>query len=436
MIAIVPVTCTPTFGDCVIKCGKDGSCPNEQSCSNGFCTNHGFCDHGSPGAGEGGNPSVPGSAGQSAGALGSTHADGGREASTPSGGRGNRDATTASGGAGGTRPDASLDSSVGDGSAPFDAADAHRFDAKAHDARDASLDAADGSTQKPADYRYTDRTGKITINVRTCGPIVLTDAINCYPPDDFVLVGGGAEILDNPGDPGAGAVLARSSPSSGCVYWAAEWLDRDPEHPKKVRGYSISIRLESRSRPGTYIRADELAQVRSCVTHKYPADGNTYAAAPQEGHQLIGGGVAATEFPSQVALVQSYPFNGNWSGSGVVIDPRLPPTQIRITTIGLPSTILDFGNLETHLEELTVSCGLGDVCTSTHLFSSLGGVVTSVGGIARSAGFARYLSALVPLVETNGQVTAGMTMTTRDFSSSDTSDVQNQSALISVTTSE
>jgi hypothetical protein len=82
----------------------------------------------------------------------------------------------------------SLDSSVVDGSALFDAADAHHFDAKGHDPPDASLDAADGSTQKPEDYRYTDRTGTITINVRTCAPVVLTYDGVC-DARQFALVG-------------------------------------------------------------------------------------------------------------------------------------------------------------------------------------------------------------------------------------------------------
>jgi hypothetical protein len=415
MVSIVPLTCTPTFSDCVMKCGDDGSCPNGLSCNNGFCTNHGVCDH------------APGSTGRSADAAGSTQANGGQAGLV--GGRGN----------GGARPDASPDSSAGDGSSPFDAADAHHLDGKGRDPGldppDASV-GADSSTQTPEDYRYKDRTGKITINVRTCAPIVLPDEVEakCDVPDDFVLIGGGAELLDNSEDPDAGAVLARSAPFENCPYWSAAWIDRDPEHHKRARAYSISIRLESRSRPGRYIRANELAAARVCESHRYPADGSTkYAESLDPGYLLVGGGVTDAGFPWSVALLQSYPSSPSerrWFGAGVV--PGAPPRtgEIRITSIGLPGVIVDFGSIETHFEGSTVSCGVGHLCTSMQLFSSLGGVATSVGGIAQYAGLSRYLSGLVPLAETNGHVTTGVTMTTRDFLSSDTSDVRNQSALL------
>lgn len=44
--ATLPVTCTPDYAECVIKCADDGSCPSGLSCSRGLCTRGGVCDRG------------------------------------------------------------------------------------------------------------------------------------------------------------------------------------------------------------------------------------------------------------------------------------------------------------------------------------------------------------------------------------------------------
>lgn len=317
-------------------------------------------------------------------------------------------------------------------------------DANVEHAPDSSLDGdTDGSTRMIEDYRYTDPTGRMTINVRTCAPIGnLTQSAVCDAPDDFVLIGGGAEILENPEDPVAGAVLARSSPTAGCDHWAADWINGDLDRPVTVRAYSISIRLESRSRSGTYISADALRSARSCISARAPANGDAFQLGPSDGYLLVGGGASDTTFystvfpqiPPTVALVQSYPSNdGMWNAAAVNLVPELDG-QMRAFVIGLLNPIPDFGSIGTNLRASSVSCGLGHVCILTDPFSSPAGVVASIGGTATYSGAGRYLSALKPIVETNGHPSAGVNVVTRDFVKSDESDndpaASNQAALL------
>ncbi len=268
------------------------------------------------------------------------------------------------------------------------------------------------------DFRYTDVTGKLTINVRTCAPSAPDHqpVTSCETPADFILIGGGAEILANPSDGHGGAVLTRSGPPMGCDSWVAASTDQLEGFVHQLRTYSIGMRLASRSRPGTFLSRDAMSSARLCGSTQVTYPQAEVSKGPPRGYTMVGGGVNAAATTGQgMMVVESLPTDQGWVARVQAIDPETEHGGIQAFAISFVNDIDDFGSITTSLVESTLACPMGHVCQTFDGLSPGGGVLSSIGGSAQSGLSGRYLTALVPFGSSAIRPPPGISLSTKDL---------------------
>jgi hypothetical protein len=267
---------------------------------------------------------------------------------------------------------------------------------------------------------FTDVTGTIKVQVRTCGWVTSsgpsgsrTAVATCTVDNDagYVLVGGGAEIENSP-IPGAvlkSCIPDPSSFTSSPLWYYTRWLARSSEFgltnssAHRLRAYSIGLRLVGMS-------AAETGANLLWADGTDPNPGVSYTQVVPESNVFLGGGGTVLPYDAPMYLVLSEPsaptgwtVNAHVNGSGA--DP-FPPKAYAVSINPCPTRAdgTVWGCL-TSAGPATISSGSGGYISATYTNSDPHFLVTSVGG----HGFSfpnttpkRFLTDIIPGLSTQG----------------------------------
>lgn len=223
----------------------------------------------------------------------------------------------------------------------------------------------------PLDFR--DSSGTVTVRIKRCeaSPVLQHVTTACTVDSDFVLVGGGAEVLGE-GDPGA--LLVASYPDPGLSQWNAQSKDHVARFPHSLRAYSIGLKLAG-------VSSRTLRDSMKLVSQRSDPDQFIeWAAEMPSSFALIGGGARANWVSQGQLLFGSLPTMANqWiAGSKDHIDAEvgtLDVFAIGITTGEIPG----FGKLKVtsqSIRTIPVNSGYDEA----KLVVPSGWVLTSIGG--------------------------------------------------------
>jgi hypothetical protein len=202
------------------------------------------------------------------------------------------------------------------------------------------------------DWEYSDPTGSITVHVRQCDPTSAQHApsTTCGVPGGFVVVGGGAEIV-NDGTPGA--LLTSSFPDvDGAGHCLSSWHASSKDHiysfPHSLRAWSIGLKLQNPSVSESGVRG--LISCTSARSQYTTGRTDAFSSPPiATGSILLGGGVRPNPGPGGLLLTRSYA-NGSGTAStawlGAVKDLDFPDNgTVDVFQISIPSSIPFWGTL-------------------------------------------------------------------------------------------
>ncbi len=259
-------------------------------------------------------------------------------------------------------------------------------------------------------HDFVDASGKVTVRIKQCSDSAVGQNVtaSCPVDSDFVLVGGGAEVIGN-GDPGA--LLVASYPDTQLMTWNAESKDQHSAFPHALRPYSIGLKLTGVS-PATLRASMALVTARSVRSHT-PA----VAAVVPPDFFVVGGGARANWISQGQLLFQSELFETlTWlafSKDHLAAEVG----TIDVFVIGITKgNIPGFGSLDVTAAEQGTDSSSGYSTASTAVPS--GWVLTSIGGKASFQGDGRMLTDMVPFVDT-GRSVQGATITSKDHDSHD-----------------
>jgi hypothetical protein len=255
------------------------------------------------------------------------------------------------------------------------------------EAAEADIDTA----QEALSGDLIDSTGTITVRVKTCGwsQTLPAPTATCSVDSDFVLIGGGAEIVGS-GTPNA--VLTGSFPGSDLTTWTAKSKDHQMSYPHKLRAYAIGLRLKNV--PSTTLRNYMYFSASPLAYGQHP---NTTASLPP-GYRLIGGGAKANWVSNGLLLTASYPDGFQWVAAAK--DHGLAEIgSVQSFAIGITAgTIPGFGSITTTASSAFVWASSGHA--SEHVYPPTGWLLSSIGGRAEYGNYGRLLAGLIPAVDT------------------------------------
>lgn len=251
---------------------------------------------------------------------------------------------------------------------------------------------AEGEADQALSEDFTDASGTVTIRVRQCAASAYLHAptASCGVDSDFVLVGGGAEVI---GEENPGALLTASYPDLGLTSWTASSKDDRISYLNSVRPYSIGLRLAGVS--ASTLRSN----MRVVMAHSAPAEHPAVSAALPAGFVLIGGGAKA-----------------NWSGEGQMLTSTYPIDSTHWFAASKDHLAAEVGTVDSYAIGITTGTipGFGsslDVMTNVAYFYQSSGygtaaiaepggwVGSSIGGDARYTSWGRMLTDLIPFVD-------------------------------------
>ena len=131
--------------------------------------------------------------------------------------------------------------------------------------------------------QFTDASGKITVAVfslKSGSDQSHYHDFACEAPSDMVVVGGGAEAVEQP----AGALLTASYPNGDLTAWLASSKDHQAPQPHRITCYSIGLKVAGMSR-------DELMKnIHIAVQNSGSGNHPECSASVPGGYVLISGG--------------------------------------------------------------------------------------------------------------------------------------------------
>jgi serine protease len=200
----------------------------------------------------------------------------------------------------------------------------------------AAVIAASATSTKLSEH--TDASGRITVALfaRTAqsAQAHFTDfAIEV--PDDYVVIGGGAQGRETPN----GNMLTASYPNASMSAWLVSSKDHQIADPVALRGWAIGVKIAGLTRQ----QVRDAIVVNSTIS-SYAAHPGTTATLPA-GYVLIGGGFRV-DWTGQGNLgVSSYPNSATgWSVQSK--DVRVSsPAYVRAYVVGIRDQIANVGNL-------------------------------------------------------------------------------------------
>ncbi len=204
----------------------------------------------------------------------------------------------------------------------------------------AAVIAAAGASTKLGEQ--TDASGKIQIALFTRTALVEKAHFNDFAidvPDDYVVIGGGAEGQKSPG-----ILLTASYPNADLSAWVVSSKDHIIPSLTKLRGWAIGLKIAGLSRQ----QLRDAMVVSEAVSASAAAPGAS--ATLPAGYALIGGGVRVAWAPGAGNLaLASYP-SGFTSWNVQSAELRLAsPATVRAYAIGLRKQIDGVGNLRSVL---------------------------------------------------------------------------------------
>lgn len=254
-------------------------------------------------------------------------------------------------------------------------------------------------------YDDTDSTGNLSVRIYKCKP----SAVRAYPvtycpvEDDYVLIGGGAEVV---GTPSPGAMLTASYALSN--RWIASSKDHYSSNPHQVRAWAVGLKL--RGTVAATLRNDVTTVTVASASGTQPS---AVAQITDSNYILVGGGAyVSTTGPGQL-LTASFPAGANaWyasskqhllSSHGLVnvqaIGIRKRPSGLSYC---LARSVRNVNNIPSN----------GGYSTSIAVNDNSSAVTVGFGAIARTsnANSHRFLTQVFPLWVGNG----GTYATTKD----------------------
>lgn len=248
---------------------------------------------------------------------------------------------------------------------------------------------AEGQTDQALYEEFTDASNTITVRVRACAPSAYLHApnVSCGVDSDFVLVGGGAEVV---GEGSPGALITASYPDLALTSWSASSKDQQQSYPHQLRAYSIGLRLNGVD--ANTLRANMSVVKASSAPSEHPA----VSASVPAGFKLIGGGAQAHWSTEGQLLTSSYPLDTtHWFAASK--DHLIAETGI-IDTYAIGITTGQIPGFGSSVDVMTnsfygyASSGYEQVAIA----EPFGWVSTSIGGDARYTSWGRMLTDLIP----------------------------------------
>jgi hypothetical protein len=260
---------------------------------------------------------------------------------------------------------------------------------------------------------FHDTSGLITIRVKTC-PFVSGElnAATCSVDTDFVLVGGGAEIVGNPnqthtGSPGA--LLTASFPDANLTTWTAKSKDHVDVYTHQLRAYAIGLKLAGLTS----------AQLRGSMHFVGPINSGTSenpsaVAELPPGFQLIGGGARGnTQSGAGMLLTESWPDGIDWVARAKdheVVDVG----SVDAFAIGIANSIPGWNH------QLVISPNSAFAIAPTgyaapSIQTPTGSVLTAIGGLSEyDHNIGRLLTEMIPFTDSPSNSKQGAAVFSKD----------------------
>jgi hypothetical protein len=227
-----------------------------------------------------------------------------------------------------------------------------------------------------AGSEYTDWSGLIHFQVFSAySDKVSIPNVEVAVPEDYVLVGGGAEVTQTSG---YGAFLTKSRPDEGLTTWYAKSKDHIESDPHVLYAYAIGMKIDGVT--PDYLRSKMQVFQNTSSPMNHP---NTYKTIP--GNYLLIGGGAWDNYENDGGpgnmLVSSYPSSSNtWTVDGKD-HRRADPSAITAYAIGIQNiSFPNVGYLQVNYSQSPQYVTSGECVRSTSV--PTGWALTCSGGRA------------------------------------------------------
>jgi hypothetical protein len=231
---------------------------------------------------------------------------------------------------------------------------------------------------------FYDASGTVEVRVWEASGYGTYPQVNCSVDPDFVLVGGGAYVINGYG------LLTASYPQDASL---TTWVARSKEHlyssPHTLICYAIGIKLMNISK-STLMQYMSLRTNVSSVNNSYTS---TSVSLPS-GYLLIGGGASVPAGAGQL-LCQSNPSGQTTWQAAARAHGYYYTTSVTSYAIGINPRIAGFGNLDVKCYQ-AASHFIGSGCDDVQSYPESGYVLSCVGGRCTWNGMGRMLYKLQP----------------------------------------
>jgi len=257
---------------------------------------------------------------------------------------------------------------------------------------------------------FVDGSGMVTVRIKQCPGVTVAEhnTTTCAVDNDFVLIGGGAEVV---GEADPGALLTASFPDSSLTTWTASSKDHILAYAHRLNAYSVGLKLAGLS--ASTLRGSMVM----VTTRSAPAEHPSIAVTAPPGFNLIGGGARANWISEGQLLYASFPRSSQWvaaSKDHVMAETgTVDAFAIGITTSAIPG----FGTLDVNTSQIStfVPGGYG----TASLAAPAGWVLASVGANAQGTTEGRLLTDLIPFVDAPADTAQGITVRSKDHRTHD-----------------
>jgi hypothetical protein len=241
----------------------------------------------------------------------------------------------------------------------------------------------------PAGSSCVDHTvGALTVRIKACprsGSVTGYQRTRCSAEPDFVVVGGGGNVV---GSPSPGALMTGSYYSaSGGDAWVAEFKTHHSSNSYQMQAYMIGLKVAglTAAQLKSYLKIVETKSARS-------TNPSVQAALPA-GYKLIGGGGYLALYGAGMLLTKSQPASNAWAVAGKAHIDAGDGYAIA-QAIGIPDCIGNtcFNIALNSVQSASVSTGYATAAMA----SNSGRVLSSIGGWATDDGVGRFLTHMVP----------------------------------------
>jgi vibriolysin len=266
-------------------------------------------------------------------------------------------------------------------------------------------DVQEGAAEQALTADFVDASGAVTVRITQCPPTAAQEhnTTTCSVDSDFVLIGGGAEIL---GESTPGALLTGSFPNLDKKTWTASSKDQRLASFHQLRAYAVGLKLAG-------VSALTLSNFVTVVSLRSTRSGHpsTSIGVPG-GFNLIGGGARANWSTEGQLLTRSIPSGSQWlaaSKEHVVAESG----TVDAFVIGITSgTIPGFGSIDVTVNQ--ASTGVPTGYGTANRAVPAGWVLASIGGEAQYASAGRMLTDLIPFVDAPTDAAQGATVRSKD----------------------